>query len=290
MRMTPGSRLWITWGHRTSKPPQSMNARLGACLRRFTRVSHGGSGTIPFAEFLQKVSIPKDSPWTPSDDDRQRCKAAWDSAVQQKMALRERSGRRSPRCSPKSAAKGKDVAVAVKTTSWLSHRPRPAATTTSPASAEKSPTDTDEPSLTAEPVGVHLEVPPEPHESEPMASASMQTDPAGAEAPQDDLVERSEVGNQVSPVSPGATAASMGSLATSPLSFVPDTDSSPESKSSSNQNINERLERARRLKKGRASLCSAPPAAPPAASPAAPSAVPSAVPSADNICEGPHNI
>ena len=41
------------------------------------------NGTIPFTTFLDTVAIPPKGPWAPSEEDKERVKAAWEGAIRQ---------------------------------------------------------------------------------------------------------------------------------------------------------------------------------------------------------------
>ena len=47
------------------------------------------NGTIPFPEFLSKVHIPKNSPWTPTDEQRQRVKEAWEDGLRAEGTMKK---------------------------------------------------------------------------------------------------------------------------------------------------------------------------------------------------------
>ena len=52
------------------------------------------NGTIPFPEFLAKVQIPENSRWTPTDEQRQRCKEAWEDGTRAEGAKKKQKSMR----------------------------------------------------------------------------------------------------------------------------------------------------------------------------------------------------
>ena len=59
------------------------------------------NGTIPFPDFMEKVAIPKDGEFTPSQEERARCERAWQEGLRETgtktkektLRRRNRSGR-----------------------------------------------------------------------------------------------------------------------------------------------------------------------------------------------------